>query len=273
VTWGNDTVRASTVVELLESSMAPLLVEHEGEWLDIDTAQRLDRGAEIAAGFRAAGLAAGDRIAVQMDNGLPYLEFLAACAVGRFVAMSVNSRFSDELAASLIARSGATVGVRNANDLRTGPPLVDVRSSATADDRFVIFTTSGTTSEPKLVVHQQRSIAAHAADVADGFGYDADSVMLMNLPLCGTFGLTALVGALAGHSRIIVPTSFDAAQTAALIEHHAVTTMHGSDDAFHRTFAHDADLSSITTAGYTAASMASLRRPRSEGSDLPGSMA
>lgn len=244
------TVRTSTVAELLEASTSTLLVEHDGEWLDVDTRSLLDRGAEIAAGFSAAGVAVGDRIAVQMNNGLPYLEFLAACAIGRFVAMSVNSRFSEQLAESLITRSGATVIIRHAADLPNGQGTTANQSGAEADDRFVIFTTSGTTSAPKLVVHQQRSIAVHAADVADRFGYDHTSVMLMSLPLCGTFGLTSLAGALAGHSRIIVPTTFDPAQAAALVEQHGVTSMHGSDDMFHRLLAFGADLSTIETAGY-----------------------
>jgi len=246
----SETVRATTVVELLESSASTLLVEHEGEWLDIECEQLLESGARIAAGFSTAGLTAGDRIAVQMNNGLPYLEFLAACAVGRFVAMSVNSRFSEQLSASLIARSGATVVVRSAEDLATGHTGESRPTTARAADRFVIFTTSGTTSAPKLVVHQQRSIAAHATDVADRFGYDREAIMLMALPLCGTFGLASLAGALAGHSRVIVPTTFNPAQAAALVEQHGVTTMHGSDDMFHRLLAYDADLSTIDIAGY-----------------------
>jgi len=247
-------VRAPTVVELLERSTSPLVVENDGEWIDLDCRALLDRGAQIAASFSVAGLVAGDRVAVQMDNGLSYLEVLAACAVGRFVAMSVNSRFSDQLAESLIARSGATLTIRSRDDLASAGATTAATGSsadvANPADRFVIFTTSGTTSAPKLVVHQQRSIAVHAGDVADRFGYNADSVMLMTLPLCGTFGLTAFAGALAGHSRLIIPTSFDAQQAGSLVEQHGVTTMHGSDDMFHRLLLTDADLSTIEVAGY-----------------------
>lgn len=39
------------------------------------------------------------------------------------------------------------------------------------DDPFVVFTTSGTTSRPKLVRHTQASIARHGRNAARSFGY------------------------------------------------------------------------------------------------------
>src|SRR6266851_6259288 len=53
------------------------------------------------------------------------------------------------------------------------------RSFSAAPDRYdpeaivALFTTSGTTKGPKLVMHPQRSIAYHARAIARGFGLDA----------------------------------------------------------------------------------------------------
>src|SRR5262245_10044162 len=59
------------------------------------------------------------------------------------------------------------------------------------------FTTSGTTGGPKLVVHDQQTIAGHASDVARSLGLDAaDAALLGVLPLCGTFGNAAGMAAL-----------------------------------------------------------------------------
>src|SRR5260370_22900809 len=54
-----------------------------------------------------------------------------------------------------------------------------------------IFTTSGTTSAPKFVLHRQGPIAGHAQQVARVFGFTApDTLSLSILPLCGLFVLS-----------------------------------------------------------------------------------
>ena len=92
------------------------------------------------------------------------------------------------------------------------------------------FTSSGTTGRPKLVVHAQRGIVAHARAVAAGFGYDApDCVALAMLPLCGVFGYDSALGALAGGAPVVLQEAFDARESAALIARHRVTHANGSD--------------------------------------------
>lgn len=246
-----DVVRVDTVVELLQHSRSRILDEHGNER---SCADLLAAGERLAAELRAHGVGPGDRVAVQMQNGDLYLDLLAAAALGGFVVMSVNLRFAESLAESIIERSGARFTIRSADDLVAIRNAHNRAESGDAppnpDDRYVIFTTSGTTSAPKLVVHNQRSIANHAGDVASVFGYDAESVVLVPLPLCGVFGFTVFWAALAGHSTVILPSAFDIDGTADLIERHQVTSLHGSDDMFHRLLSTDADLSSITTSGY-----------------------
>lgn len=240
-------VRVETVAELLRQSTSVIIDEHGNERT---CEQVLQSAHQLAADLAAAGMEHGDRIAVQMHNGSLYVDLLAAAALGGFVIMSVNARFAPALADSIIERSGARLVIRSADDL---PPRTSGHHdfpTARADDRYAIFTTSGTTSAPKLVVHQQRSVAAHAADVAAAFGYDETSVVMVPLPLCGVFGFTVLWGALAGHAKVVMPTSFDAEETGRLVQDHGVTSLHGSDDMFHRLLATDWDLSSISTSGY-----------------------
>ncbi len=240
-------LRVETIVELLEQTRSVIVDEHGTERTGPEI---LAAGRQIAADLAAAGVEPGDRVAVQMQNGPLYLDLLAAAAVGGFVIMSVNLRFGAGLAASIIARSGARLVIRSRDELPPSSHSNVLAHDPAAHDRFVIFTTSGTTSAPKLVVHQQRSIAVHAGDVAARFGYTRGSVVMVPLPLCGVFGFTVLWGALAGHAKVVMPTTFDVDQTAGLIEEHAVTSLHGSDDMFHRLLATDSDLSSISTAGY-----------------------
>ncbi len=219
-------------------------------------------GTSAAAHLRASGLVAGDRVAVWMANSERYLVALAACAAGGYVAVSINTRYGEAEAADLITRSGAELTVVD-HTTPADPPgptvaaqeLLDTVRSPEAPvgasgDHFVVFTTSGTTSKPKMVVHEQRSIAVHAHDMAKGAEIRADDVVLVAMPLCGVFGLCTFTSALAAGSTIVMPTGFDVARTADLITDHHVTITHGSDDMFHRLLGHGADLRSLRFAGY-----------------------
>jgi len=241
-----------TIAEVLAQSTSTLIIGDDPATAVTMTSQELlARGTALASILLEDGVRPGERVAVQMKNTQCYLDLLAAAAVGRFILMSVNTRFSDDLSSSLISRSGARRVICGVDDL-PGPSggAVTELEPARPDDRFVIFTTSGTTSAPKLVVQSQRSMAEHAAEAAASIGYNSRTTMLLAMPLCGTFGLTSFLAALAGGATIVVPTGFNVETNATLIETHQVTALNGSDDMFHRLLQHGADMRSITCAGY-----------------------
>jgi len=106
---------------------------------------------------------------------------------------------------------------------------------ATGDAPCLTFTTSGTTSGPKLVLHDQQTIAGHAADVARRLALDAeDATLLGAVPFCGTFGNAAAMAAVAGGAHIICLAQFDGAAAAALVRQHRITHLIGGDDMFGR---------------------------------------
>jgi len=103
--------------------------------------------------------------------------------------------------------------------------------AAGEDAECLTFTTSGTTAGPKLVLHRQHSIAHHARDVAARIGTDAPgSAFLAAVPLCGTFGLTAALAALAGGAAIHPMERFDAQEADATIRRAGITHLVGGDD-------------------------------------------
>jgi fatty-acyl-CoA synthase len=106
---------------------------------------------------------------------------------------------------------------------------------ASGDAPCLTFTTSGTTSGPKLVLHDQQTIAGHAADVARRLALDAeDATLLGAVPFCGTFGNAAAMAAVAGGAHIVCLAQFDGAAAAALIRRHRITHLLGGDDMFGR---------------------------------------
>lgn len=122
-----------------------------------------------------------------------------------------------------------------------GRPTVvfDPRACMPADDQdesdpeacCVVFSTSGTTKGPKLVMHPQRTLVYHAHRCASAFGLDDGSAVVMAmLPFCGVFGLTVALSGLAAGAPIVMVDTFDAGPTAQLMQRHGVTHTFGSDE-------------------------------------------
>jgi len=105
--------------------------------------------------------------------------------------------------------------------------------SVSPDDGLLIFTTSGTTGKPKFVLHTQYSVACHAVQISDHFGYPARECRLLQVnPLCGTFGLTQALSGFAGGGTVYCLPVFEAAEAAKIMQNDRITDINGSDDMF-----------------------------------------
>jgi fatty-acyl-CoA synthase len=107
------------------------------------------------------------------------------------------------------------------------------------DAACIMFTTSGTTKGPKLVIHSQRTVALHSQRIASAYGFDQPGAGLLGaLPFCGVFGLNAVMGAFAAGAPVCVMETFDGARAAGLIRDHQLTHAFGSDEMYDRIFEH-----------------------------------
>jgi fatty-acyl-CoA synthase len=214
----------------------------------------------------------GGHVALWLPNSTDYLALIFACARLGALAVHINTRFGTAEAAYLLRRSQASLlvtawgfGPANFPELLEGVPMEDRRAlqgvigrdatateaaglpvvrlepagriadSAVPEAPCLTFTTSGTTSGPKLVLHRQRSIAGHACDVAVALATgSSSSCALCAIPLCGTFGLALAMGAAAGGAHIVLMPQFDGEAAGHLIRKHAVTHTAGSDDMLGR---------------------------------------
>ena len=252
----------NTFLALLESSSSRISFD---DGSSMTSAELAANGARLAAGLQNSGLKSGDRIAIWLANGAAYLEVIAACAAGSFVGVNVNTRYSPTEAATLIERSGAALTITDQpSDLPGGLAIMTptqlpaiaanepIEHRASAEDPFLVFTTSGTTSKPKMVLHKQRSIVQHSLAVAPFFGLSRDTPALVALPMCGVFGLNSFASAIAGDSPIWLAGQFDAAAAAEAVVRHHIVAMNGSDDMFYRMMQQQHDLSSLKICGYGA---------------------
>ncbi|GAA5235084.1 AMP-binding protein [Verticiella sediminum] len=126
--------------------------------------------------------------------------------------------------------AGASAGMRHAES---------PAGAADPDLPSILFTTSGTTSKPKLVVHTQRTITLHSQRVAAAYGIAADdAVLLAMLPFCGVFGFNGALAAFCTGRPVVMLDVFDSTTAARLLAEHAVTHTFGSDEMYRRILDH-----------------------------------
>jgi fatty-acyl-CoA synthase len=164
-------------------------------------------------------------------RGIDFAGILGECdpaALGSLEHVIVY-REGDEAVPSLVQGRPA-IGYRELVD--RGSAIADAGAPEAA---CIIFTTSGTTRAPKFVLHDQRTVLRHAADVARGFGYDApDARVLVTAPLCGVFGFTNAMGALAAGAPLVMHPTFEPAESAQAVLRHRITHTHASDEMIGR---------------------------------------
>jgi len=254
---------------------APALVEPGREPVSFAALTR--RAGALAGGLQAIGVRRGERIGVLLPNGIGAVEvFLAAGRLGA-VVVGLNTRLrSDDLRHALDASgagllvsaaeflgidfrgvvSGALAGMEQRprvvwpdelDRLRRGgerSPDAPPGDLAAPADLLVAFTTSGTTGRPKLAAHDHASVVRHARAAARAMAIGPGDASLLELPLCGTFGLVTLLSTLAGGGCTVIPARFDAGEAAMLVERHRVSHFNGSDDMLLAVLGTGADLGS-----------------------------
>ena len=148
--------------------------------------------------------------------------------------------------------------------IRFGEFLADGAASGlrrpAADDLpeagVAIFTTSGTTSKPKFVLHSQQNVTRHAMDAIRAFGMTENaSPLIQTLPLVGVFGFCWAMATIGAGRPMLLEESFSAAATVRAIRDSRITHLIATDDMLHAMLDLDADdkaLRSLRMAGFAA---------------------
>jgi fatty-acyl-CoA synthase len=162
-------------------------------------------------------------------------------SLGRADHMEILGGIDAELLAtvsSAIQCGGAPVTVPGLDvipygDLAAHDPMDEVLGGP--DSGCAIFTTSGTTSLPKFVLHNQEQVVRHAGDVVNTLDLEApDTMVLQSLPFCGVFGYVYLLATIRAGAPTVLPLIFEATECAELMLRHGATHVAGGDDMFAR---------------------------------------
>jgi long-chain acyl-CoA synthetase len=185
---------------------APAVVagERRLSWAELDAA--VDRA---AAGYAVHGLLPGDRVAIQLPNGVDWLRAALGALRAGLVVVPVNTAYTDPELDYVLADSGAGLFVASAErppvagvpavagppDAEGPPPEVPVDPAAPS---FLAYT-SGTTGRPRgailtaaaLRANQEQCLAMTPPPVRE------DDRLLLVLPLFHVYGLNAGFGLVA----------------------------------------------------------------------------
>jgi fatty-acyl-CoA synthase len=114
------------------------------------------------------------------------------------------------------------------------PEVLDGVPEAPGDSHALVYTTSGTTSQSKLVVHDQETLILHGHNVARYFSIGKDDVVLLGAPLCGAFGFSSALGGLAAGATLVSAPVLDPTVSAGQIQRRGVTHTFANNELLDR---------------------------------------
>jgi cyclohexanecarboxylate-CoA ligase len=258
--WRGDTVWDAFAATAATQPDRTMLVEGETRLTFRDVAHRAE---QLAGALAASGISPGDPVAVQLPNwwetvvvllasarldavAVPILPIHRAREVGFILrqtsarALFVPGRYRDcdhralvtalrpelpALTEVVVVRDVAPPGLREFASLAATPPLPSGRS----DDIALVMYTSGTTADPKGVLHSHDTLLAEARSLPEVHGLGATDTVLMPSPLTHVSGLVhaVLVPSALGSAAVLMPR-WDAGEALRLIAEERVTYMVGA---------------------------------------------
>ncbi|MGY1602830.1 class I adenylate-forming enzyme family protein [Geodermatophilus sp. SYSU D00815] len=204
-------------------------------WGELDAA--VDR---VAAGYAARGLEPGQRVAVQMPNGVDWLRAVLGALRAGLVVVPVNTAYTDPELEHVLGDSGAVLLVAPEDrppvggvTVSAGPPEADGAAADREDPTGLAFLcyTSGTTGRPRgamlthaaLRANQEQCLAMSPPPVRP------DDRVLLVLPLFHVYGLNAGFGLVAATGACaVLQEGFDPPAALQLMEREQVTAVPGA---------------------------------------------
>jgi acyl-CoA synthetase (AMP-forming)/AMP-acid ligase II len=202
-------------------------------------------GERMASGLSALGLTAGDAFAVQLPNRPETaIAYYAAARLG-LVLVPIVPIYGAAEVTYILRRTQARAYFTTSrgrveldrlgehcarillagDDLPAGPPPPPPPTDATA--LALILFTSGTTAEPKAVLHSHDSLIAELT-ASPTPPDEPGTVSLQPFPAGHSAGLVALLGPAVHGRKTIVMERWDAHVAAGLVAEHGVTAMAGT---------------------------------------------
>jgi fatty-acyl-CoA synthase len=256
--WSDETFATVLSRRLRETPDREALTDGTRRLTYRELAHGIDR---MAARLRALGIGQGDVVTIQLPNWIEFafvffaLERLGAVAVTvsvdfrsreleyimRFAASKMlvccaqfrdfdHVAMAEELRPRLpalarigVVRGAPRPGMVSLDDIVAGPPAGFAPVAMDADAVMRMAFTSGTTGNPKGVMHSHNTTLAAARILNGDLGLAADDVMMIWLPLGLNWGYLTLVQSVLAGAKAVLLDRFRPAAALDLIERERVT--------------------------------------------------
>lgn len=240
--WGDDSIYEYVRKQASNAPEAFAIRDAGRRW---SYAELLARADALAAGLHARGVRPGERVAVWLPSCVEIAAIVLACSrngyvccpslhrdhtVGDVAALLARMRASvlfarsgygaDAKRRNIFESCGSIASLRAVYDLESDRlPQSDASSSAPRSDDpdtivYLAFT-SGTTGEPKGVMHSDNTLLANALAMSSDWSLGADGVTYSMSPLSHNLGFGALVMTLVRGGEFVV---HDLARGASLVD-------------------------------------------------------
>ncbi|NNC37325.1 MAG: acyl--CoA ligase [Hyphomonadaceae bacterium] len=215
------------------------------------------RNNQIANGLSAMGLKKGDCVVVLMSNGMAMAEALFGIMTGGFVSAPLNTSVSDDAINNMILDSGAKAIIATGDQAlrlesiadqlpektwknricaeagrqgwRSFEKWRDAQSSDTPDVRIEpqhylnIIYSSGTTGQPKGIVHTHQGRRDWAYDLSIALRYNSSARFLATIGMYSNITWVGMLCALLAGGTIYISRKFDAPSLWSQIERDRIT--------------------------------------------------
>ncbi len=230
--WREETIYATAAAHAVARPDAPAVRDAAGPLSYTALVALADA---LAADLSARGLRSGDRVAVWLPSRVEVAVALLACSRNGYVCCpSLHRDHTVGEVAALCRRMRAQVlvtqpaygadgnradifaavdDIRHAYRIppgcREGLPAADAANRTAAPDRdpngiiYLPFT-SGTTGQPKGVLHSDNTLLANARALSTDWGFGPNSVIYSMSPLSHNLGLGALIAAIVVGGEFVV---------------------------------------------------------------------
>ncbi len=251
----------------------------------VSYAELKEQAGQVASLLRAAGLSAGDRVAIMLPNLLAFPPLFFGALQAGAVVVPMNPLFKKREIEYYLEDSGAsilfavespdaavaaeaqgvplrTIGADGLAPHLEGHAASEEVTERTLEDDAVILYTSGTTGRPKGAQLTHRNIGTNADTVVETLIHlKSGESVLGCLPLFHVFGLTcSLVTSVTVGATLAMITRFDPAQAVATIKDREVSIFIGVPTMYGAVLAAAKD---------TPEALSTLRLAVSGGASLP----
>jgi len=216
--------------------------------------QRMNK---VANGLSENGLKKGDRVVILMSNGAAMAEALFGTMMGGFVSAPLNTSVTNDAILSMIIDSGAKAiictddqapridklkgqlpkgitenlicageerfGWQNYMDWRDAQSTERPSVNIEPDDNLNIIYSSGTTGQPKGIVHTHQGRRDWAYDLAIALRYDSSSRFLATIGLYSNITWVGMLCTLLAGGTLLISEKFDAEALWAQLESDNIT--------------------------------------------------